>query len=70
VGHAPNLDWVVAHLVGADEPVTQLKKAGCASIELRSNIVGHGCGRLFAVLPPSTLRRLGQVPTKSQQKNK
>jgi phosphohistidine phosphatase len=59
VGHAPNLDRVLAHLVGADEPFTQLKKAGLASVQLRGTTIGHACGRLFALYPPSTLRRLG-----------
>lgn len=58
VGHAPNLDRVLAHLVGADDPFTQLKKAGLASIVLRGQTIGHRCGRLFALHPPSTLRRL------------
>ena len=64
VGHAPNLDRVIAHLVGADEPITQLKKAGLASILLRGQTIGHACGRLFALHPPSTLRRLG--PTRGR----
>jgi phosphohistidine phosphatase len=59
VGHAPNLDRLLAHLVGADEPFTQLKKAGLASVQLRGTTIGHACGRLFAFYPPSVLRRLG-----------
>lgn len=61
VGHAPNLDLVIAHLVGADQPFTQLKKAGLASIQTRGSTVGHAAGRLFALVPPSALRRIGQA---------
>ncbi len=59
VGHAPNLDRVAALLVGADEPVTSLKKAGCASIEMRHGRIGAGLGVLVGVYPASALRLLG-----------
>lgn len=59
VGHAPNLDLVVAYLVGADEPITSLKKAGCASIEIRHGRPGPGTGALVGLYPASALRRLG-----------
>ena len=58
VGHAPNLDELVAYLVGAGEAVTSLKKAGVASIE--AHAPGRGGGYLFAVYPPSVLRRLAR----------
>jgi phosphohistidine phosphatase len=59
VGHAPNLDLVVAYLVGADDPITSLKKAGCASIEIRHGRPGPGTGALVGLYPASALRRLG-----------
>jgi phosphohistidine phosphatase len=59
VGHAPNLDLVAAHLVGADDPVTSLKKAGAASIEIRHGRPGAGGGVLVGVYPASALRLLG-----------
>lgn len=59
VGHAPNLDLVCAYLVGADDPVTSLKKAGCASIEIRHGRPGAGTGALVGLYPASALRRLG-----------
>lgn len=59
VGHAPNLDLVAAYLVGADDPVTSLKKAGCASIEIRHGRPGAGTGVLVGVYPASALRQLG-----------
>jgi phosphohistidine phosphatase len=59
VGHAPNMDLVVAYLVGADEPITSLKKAGCASIEIRHGRPGPGTGVLVGIYPASALRRLG-----------
>ncbi|MBL8943054.1 MAG: phosphohistidine phosphatase SixA [Myxococcales bacterium] len=59
VGHLPNLDLVTAYLVGADDPITSLKKAGCASIEIRNGRPGAGTGLLVGVYPASALRRLG-----------
>lgn len=59
VGHSPNLDLVVAHLIGADDPVTSLKKAGAASIEIRHGRPGVGGGVLVGVYPASALRLLG-----------
>ncbi len=59
VGHLPNLDLVTAYLVGADDPITSLKKAGCASIEIRHGRPGAGTGLLVGVYPASALRRLG-----------
>jgi phosphohistidine phosphatase len=58
VGHAPNLDEVIAFLVGSDEAVTSLKKSGVATID--AHTVGHGGGSLFAVHPPAILRQLGE----------
>lgn len=59
VGHAPHLDLLVAYLAGTDEPVTSLKKAGAASIEIRTGRPGAGTGLLVGVYPASVLRRLG-----------
>jgi phosphohistidine phosphatase len=33
-GHAPHLDRMLAHLVGSSTPISQLKKAGAAIIEI------------------------------------
>ncbi len=41
-GHAPNLDDVIAHALGASHPVTALKKAGVACVELESLAAGRG----------------------------
>lgn len=59
VGHAPSLDLLVAYLVGADDPVTSLKKAGCASLEIRHGRPGAGTATLVGVYTSSALRRLG-----------
>lgn len=59
VGHAPNLDWVLAYLVGAHQPVTALKKAGFATVEGLG--AGYGLGRLTAVYSPSMLRGLTEL---------
>ena len=57
VGHAPNLDHVLAHLVGADQPISSLKKAGAALLDSRTP-PGRGSAYLFALYPPSVLRSL------------
>lgn len=58
IGHAPDLDDLVAKLVGAAAAVTALKKAGCAVVQLKS---GAAAGTLIGVYEPKTLRRLGRV---------
>lgn len=57
VGHAPNLDLVVAHALGAPAAVTALKKAGAACLELTP---GAGPGRLVWLLEPRALRLLAR----------
>ena len=59
VGHAPHLDLLVAYLTGTDDPVTSLKKAGAASIEIRTGRPGAGTGLLVGVYPALVLRKLG-----------
>jgi phosphohistidine phosphatase len=56
-GHAPHLDELVAHLVDAPRPVTALKKAGVAVLDV--DRLERGGARLHAVLTPKLLRRLG-----------
>jgi phosphohistidine phosphatase len=58
VGHAPNLDLVVARLVGATSGVTHLKKAGVASLQCQ--VPSYGGGVLIGVYPPGLLRKLGE----------
>lgn len=55
-GHAPNLDLVIAHALGCARPVTELKKAGVACIEIETPKAG--LGMLLWVLPPRVLRRM------------
>lgn len=59
VGHAPNLDRVLAYLTGADDPISALKKAGCASLEIRHGRPGPGTATLVGLYPTNVLRRLG-----------
>jgi phosphohistidine phosphatase len=55
VGHAPNLDLVLAEALGMRErPPVRLKKAGAACLELDP---GNG-SRLVWVMEPGALRRL------------
>ncbi len=58
VGHAPHLDEAIALAVGSASPVTQLKKAGVACLELRS--VANPDGKLLWVYTPKALRRLAK----------
>lgn len=55
-GHAPNMDLVIAHALGASRPVTELKKAGAACLELESLAAGHGA--LLWVVTPKMLRKI------------
>jgi phosphohistidine phosphatase len=61
VGHAPNLDRVIAFLVGEGaKTITELGKAGAAALELELESTGRGAGRLEWLLTPRMLRRLGR----------
>jgi phosphohistidine phosphatase SixA len=60
VGHAPNLDLVIAYLTGSEAPVTSMKKAGVASLEAYR--MGRGTARLVGFYPPAVLRRLAEDP--------
>jgi phosphohistidine phosphatase len=56
-GHAPNLDLVLRYaLDSGSKPLTDLKKAGAACLELRKP--GKPGGRLMWLLEPSALRAL------------
>ncbi len=55
-GHAPSLDRVVAAAVGAPRPLTHLKKAGVACLELEP-----GGGRLVWLHEPRALRRIASA---------
>jgi phosphohistidine phosphatase len=58
VGHAPSLDIFASYLIGSDEPVTRLKKAGVACLD--AEVVDAGGAELVAVYPPRALRELGE----------
>jgi phosphohistidine phosphatase len=55
-GHAPHMDQLISHMVGARSPITALKKAGVASVDLESVIGGKGT--LQWLVSPKLLRRL------------
>lgn len=58
-GHAPHLDALLAHVLGAPGYVTSLRKAGAACVEL---VPGPGPrGRLVWLIEPRALRRLGRA---------
>jgi len=56
-GHAPNMDQLIAHMVGARSPITELRKAGVACVDMNSMIGGKGT--LQWAVTPKLLRRLG-----------
>lgn len=59
-GHAPHVDALIAHVLGAPAPVTAIKKAGAACLELAPPTLAGPRGRLVWLLEPRALRRLGR----------
>jgi phosphohistidine phosphatase len=55
-GHAPHMDQLIAHLVGARGVFTALKKAGVAALEFDSPSAAKA--NLAWLLPPKVLRRI------------
>jgi phosphohistidine phosphatase len=56
-GHAPNLDEVIAYALGSRTPITELKKAGVASLEIES--FAPPKAKLLALYTPRVLRKIG-----------
>lgn len=56
-GHAPNLDEVIAYALGSRTPITELKKAGLASLEIES--FAPPKAKLVALYTPRVLRKIG-----------
>jgi phosphohistidine phosphatase len=54
-GHAPHLDQMIAHLVGARGDFTSLKKAGVACFERKA---AAGAWELLWIVTPKMLRQL------------
>ncbi len=57
-GHAPHLDELIAHAVGARTAFTALKKSGAACLEFASPTGGRAV--LLWVFPPRVLRLVGE----------
>ena len=57
-GHAPHLDEVIAFALGGRAPITSLKKAGVACLELESLSAPRGA--LLWLQTPRSLRILGE----------
>jgi phosphohistidine phosphatase len=57
-GHAPHLDEVIAFALGCRSPITSLKKAGVACLELESSAAPRGT--LLWLHTPRSLRILGE----------
>lgn len=55
-GHAPNLDDVIAYALGNRTAITELKKAGVASLDVDS--FAPPKARLLALYAPRTLRKI------------
>src|SRR5580704_3455933 len=58
VGHAPQLDDIIAAVLGSKHHMTSLKKAGVALLELKR--VSPPNGQLVWLAPPKLLRRAGK----------
>ncbi|MBI1749051.1 MAG: phosphohistidine phosphatase SixA [Acidobacteria bacterium] len=58
LGHAPHLDEVIAFALGCHSPVTSLKKAGVACLELEA--ISPPRGSLLWLHTPRSLRILGE----------
>jgi phosphohistidine phosphatase len=56
-GHAPQLDLMIAHLVGAQRVFTSLKKAGVACLE---HSASHAKWELRWIVTPKMLRQLAE----------
>ena len=56
VGHAPNVDNVIAFAIGSRSPVTELKKAGLATIEIES--FSPPRGKIVGIYSSKALRLL------------
>lgn len=54
-GHGPHVDRLIAQMVGARAPFTELKKAGIACLE---RAAAQGAWRLLSILTPKVLRQL------------
>ena len=54
-GHAPHLDELIAAGVGVKHPITAMKKAGVALLELKR--VSPPTGQLVWLVTPKLLRR-------------
>jgi phosphohistidine phosphatase len=57
-GHAPHVDAMIAAALGCDRPMTRLKKAGAALLELHGR--DDPRNSLLWLLPAQLLRRLGK----------
>ncbi len=57
VGHAPNLDEVIAFAIGSHTAATSLKKAGLGSVEIESFSPPHGT--IVGIYSARALRFLG-----------
>jgi len=57
-GHAPQLDEVIATALGSRKPLTAMKKAGVAFVELRR--IAPPIGELVWLATPKLLRRTGK----------
>ncbi|MFH0910192.1 MAG: phosphohistidine phosphatase SixA [Planctomycetota bacterium] len=58
-GHAPHLDHVIARALNPSAPVTSLKKAGVAHLEIES--LAPLRAELAALYPPKVLRALAKA---------
>jgi phosphohistidine phosphatase len=57
-GHAPHVDELVAAAVGVKHPITEMKKAGVAQVELKR--ISPPSGQLVWLVTPKLVRKSGK----------
>ena len=68
-GHGPQLDILLAALLGCPGPITELKKAGAACLEMET-LAPSPKGRVAWVFTPRALRLLGKQADRVVSKRK
>ena len=68
-GHGPQLDTLLVTLLGCPAPITELKKAGAACLEMES-LSPTAKGRLAWLFTPKALRLLGRHAGRAERKRR
>jgi phosphohistidine phosphatase SixA len=68
-GHGPQLDVLLSNLLGCPAPITELRKAGAACVEMES-LAPAPQGRLARLFTPKALRLLGRRAAGADRKRR